>query len=117
MKILMVLTSPGNPGDAGSAAASRIAEFAAPYYALKDAGAAVTLARSPATEPLHDTAGDAPAPVTRAVRRFTTDPLAQAALAGTRALGELATGDFDAVFYPGGKPPVWDWPNMKSPVP
>ncbi len=116
MKILMVLTSPGNPGAADGTAASRIEEFAAPYYALKDAGAAVTLACSAGTEPLLNRAGEAPAPVTRAVRRFTTDPLAQAALAGTRALGELATGDFDAVFYPGGKPPVWDWPSMRTPL-
>ena len=39
MKILMVLTSHDQLGDTGKKTGFWLEEFAAPYYALKDAGA------------------------------------------------------------------------------
>lgn len=47
MKVLFVLTSHDKLGDTGHKTGFWLEEFAAPYYALKDAGAMITLA-SPA---------------------------------------------------------------------
>ena len=47
MKILMVLTSHDRLADTGKKTGFWLEEFAAPYYAFKDAGADITLA-SPA---------------------------------------------------------------------
>ena len=43
MKVLMVLTSHDQLGDTGKKTGFWLEEFAAPYYAFKDAGAEVTL--------------------------------------------------------------------------
>jgi len=43
MKILIVLTSHDQLGDTGKKTGFWLEEFAAPYYVLKDAGAALTL--------------------------------------------------------------------------
>ena len=47
MKVLMVLTSHDQLGDTGRKTGFWLEEFAAPYYAFKDAGADIVLA-SPA---------------------------------------------------------------------
>lgn len=112
MKILMVLTEHSPRGGAKPDAAFWLAEFAAPYYAFKDAGAAVTLASRHGDASPSVPAGTAPARPTGATHRFEADPAALAALAGTRALRDLVTSDFDAVFYPDGPGPHWDWPGM-----
>ena len=44
MKILIVLTSHDRLGNTGEKTGFWLEEFAAPYYVLKDAGAAITLA-------------------------------------------------------------------------
>jgi putative intracellular protease/amidase len=44
MKILIVLTSHDQLGDTGKRTGFWLEELAAPYYVLKDAGAAITLA-------------------------------------------------------------------------
>jgi putative intracellular protease/amidase len=44
MKILMILTSHDRLGESGDRTGFWLEEFAAPYYAFLDAGAAVTLA-------------------------------------------------------------------------
>ncbi|WP_373539446.1 type 1 glutamine amidotransferase domain-containing protein, partial [Chamaesiphon sp.] len=45
---------------------------------------------------------------TEDTQRFKADSAAQAALAHTLKLSEVAASDFDAVFYPGGHGPLWD---------
>ena len=45
---------------------------------------------------------------TEATERFRKDPAAQAALAATSKLADVASDNFDAVFYPGGHGPLWD---------
>ncbi|MDE2608341.1 MAG: type 1 glutamine amidotransferase domain-containing protein, partial [Burkholderiales bacterium] len=83
-------------------------EFAAPYYALKDAGAELTLASPRGGQPPLDPKSSDPSAQTEATRRFDTDPAAQAELANTRKLAEVRAADYDAVFYPGGHGPLWD---------
>ena len=108
MNILMVLTSHDRLGDTGKMTGFWLEEFAAPYYAFKDAGARVTLASPAGGQPPLDPASDAQDMQTDATRRFKDDAEAQQALADTRKLGDVDAGDFDAVFYPGGHGPLWD---------
>ena len=108
MKILMVLTSHDQLGDTGEKTGFWLEEFAAPYYAFKDAGADVTLVSPSGGQPPLDPKSDEPDSQTAATRRFKADPVAQAALARTGKLSEVSGAGFDALFYPGGHGPLWD---------
>jgi putative intracellular protease/amidase len=108
LNILMVLTSHARLGDTGRATGFWLEEFAAPYYLFKDAGATVTLASPRGGQPPLDPKSDDASAQTDATRRFKDDDAAQAQLAHTRLLGDVAAAGFDAVFYPGGHGPLWD---------
>jgi len=108
MNILMVLTSHDQLGNTGHKTGFWLEEFAAPYYALKEAGAKLTLVSPLGGQPPLDPKSDAPESQTPATIRFKADPEAQAALAHTGKLAEVSAADFDAVFYPGGHGPLWD---------
>ncbi len=108
MKILVVLTSHDRLGDTGRKTGFWLEEFAAPYYAFKDAGAKVTLASPKGGQPPLDPRSDDPAAQTEATRRFKEDKTARADLAQTEKLSSLNAADFDAVFYAGGHGPLWD---------
>lgn len=108
MNILMVLTSHDQLGDTGEKTGFWLEEFAAPYYALKDAGHNVTIASPKGGQPPLDPKSDRPEFQTDATRRFNEDKAAQAELAATRKLDEIEPAQFDAVFYPGGHGPLWD---------
>ena len=107
-KILMVLTSHDQLGNTGVKTGFWLEEFAAPYYAFKDAGAVITVASPLGGQPPLDPKSDAADSQTDATRRFKADSAAQAVLASTLTLKEVAAADFDAVFYPGGHGPLWD---------
>lgn len=108
MKILMVLTSHDQLGNTGKKTGFWLEEFAAPYYAFKDAGATITLASPGGGQPPLDPKSDTPDSQTKDTQRFKADSAAQAALAQTIELNKVSAGDFDAVFYPGGHGPLWD---------
>ncbi len=108
MKILMVLTSHDQLGNTGKKTGFWLEEFAAPYYVFKDAGADITLATPHGGQPPLDPSSDDPTAQTEATHRFKDDKAAQAVLASTLKLKDIAAGDFDAVFYPGGHGPLWD---------
>ena len=108
MNILMVLTSHDRLGNTGKKTGFWLEEFAAPYYTFKDAGATITLASPRGGQPPLDPKSDTPDAQTKDTQRFKADPVAQTALAHTLKLSEVAAGDFDAVFYPGGHGPLWD---------
>ncbi|MYN19890.1 type 1 glutamine amidotransferase domain-containing protein [Rugamonas sp. FT107W] len=108
MNILMVLTSHDQLGNTGHKTGFWLEEFAAPYYALKEAGATLTLVSPLGGQPPLDPKSDAPESQTPATIRFKADPEAQAALAHTGKLADVSAADFDAVFYPGGHGPLWD---------
>ncbi|NIF86086.1 type 1 glutamine amidotransferase domain-containing protein [Comamonas sp. Tr-654] len=111
MKVLFVLTSHDKLGDTGHKTGFWLEEFAAPYYALKDAGAMITLTSPAGGQPPLDPKSDEPAAQTSATERFRQDTEAQAALASTVPLNQVSATDFDAVFYPGGHGPLWDLAN------
>ena len=111
MKILIVLTSHDRLGDTGKKTGFWLEEFAAPYYVLKDAGAAITLASPKGGQPPLDPKSDLPENQTEATRRFRSDAAAQAELAQTEKLAGVSAADFDAILYPGGHGPMWDMPD------
>lgn len=104
----MILTSHDQLGTTGQKTGFWLEEFAAPYYAFKDAGAAITLASPQGGQPPLDPKSDDPAAQTEATRRFKADSAAQAELAHTLKLADVAAADFAALFYPGGHGPLWD---------
>ncbi len=116
MKVLIVLTSHSTLGNTGEKTGFWLEEFAAPYYALKNAGAAITLASPKGGQPPLDPKSDKPENQTEATKRFGNDPAAQAALADTRKLAEVSANDFDAVFYPSGHGPMWDVPDNATSI-
>jgi putative intracellular protease/amidase len=108
MKILMVLTSHDQLGDTGKKTGFWLEEFAAPYFAFKDAGAQLTLASPKGGQPPLDPKSNEPDAQTAATERFRKDPAAQSALASTALLSSVRAEDYDAIFYPGGHGPLWD---------
>lgn len=108
MNILMILTSHDKLGDTGDKTGFWLEEFAAPYYALKDAGAQITLASPKGGQPPLDPKSDAEDAQTEATKRFKADEIAQADLADTKVLSTVDDAEFDAVFFPGGHGPLWD---------
>jgi putative intracellular protease/amidase len=116
MKILIVLTSHDQLGDTGKKTGFWLEEFATPYYVLKDAGAAITLASPKGGQPPLDPKSDLPENLTELTKRFRTDNAAQAELANTKKLADVSADDFDAVFYPGGHGPMWDMPDNATSI-
>ncbi|KQO08367.1 type 1 glutamine amidotransferase domain-containing protein [Sphingomonas sp. Leaf242] len=108
MNILMVLTSHDRLGDTGEKTGFWLEEFAAPYYVLKEAGAAITLASPKGGQPPLDPKSNDESAKTAETRRFEGDDEAKALLATTHRLDTVSIADFDAVFYPGGHGPLWD---------
>jgi putative intracellular protease/amidase len=116
MKILMVLTSHDQLGNTGKKTGFWLEEFAAPYYAFKDAGAQLTLASPKGGQPPLDPKSDEPDAQTEATERFRKDSAAQSALASTVLLSSVKAGDYDAIFYPGGHGPLWDLAEDKHSI-
>jgi putative intracellular protease/amidase len=114
MKVLMVLTSHDQLGNTGKKTGFWLEEFAAPYYAFKDAGAEIVLASPLGGQPPLDPKSDLPEFQTELTHRFKADPAAQQVLANTVKLETVKQDDFDALFYPGGHGPLWDL--AESPV-
>ncbi|POR52192.1 putative intracellular protease/amidase [Paraburkholderia eburnea] len=108
MNVLIVLTSHDQLGNTGKKTGFWLEEFAAPYFALRDAGAQITLASPKGGQPPLDPKSSDPSAQTDATRRFDADPAARAELSNTKRLADVDANDFDAVFYPGGHGPLWD---------
>ncbi|OUL29618.1 type 1 glutamine amidotransferase domain-containing protein [Nostoc sp. RF31YmG] len=116
MKILIVLTSHDQLGDTGKKTGFWLEEFAAPYFVLKDAGAAIALASPKGGQPPLDPKSEVPEFQTELTKRFRTDTAAQVELANTKKLADVSADDFDAVFYPGGHGPMWDMPDNATSI-
>ncbi|KKN49815.1 hypothetical protein LCGC14_0638900 [marine sediment metagenome] len=104
----MVLTSHAELGNTGEKTGFWVEEFAAPYYAFVDAGVEVTLASPAGGQPPIDPTSTLVDFQTDATKRYDADSAAQTLMANTKILSEVNSGDFDAVFYPGGHGPLWD---------
>ncbi|HSC78780.1 MAG TPA: type 1 glutamine amidotransferase domain-containing protein [Chitinolyticbacter sp.] len=110
--ILMIITSNDRMGDTGKPTGVWAEELAVPYYALVDAGHAVTLA-SPqgGAIPLDPSSVTGEASHDPAVVRMKGDAALQALLAVTRPVAGIEFSGFDAVFFPGGHGTMWDLPG------
>ncbi len=108
MKALMVLTSHDQLGNAGRKTGFWLEEFAARYYAFRDAGVELTLASPKGQQPPIDPKSDLPENQTPAMTRFKGDPKAQKELSQTVKLSDMKSGDFDSIFYVGGHGPMFD---------
>jgi len=107
-KILIVLTSHEDLGNTGKKTGFWTEELAAPYYALADQGAEITLASPKGGQPPIDPKSEDPTVQTDATRRMAEDKELLAQLSNTKKLSEISPADYDAVFYPGGHGPLWD---------
>jgi len=116
MKILMILTSHSELGNTGKKTGFWVEEFATPYYKMKDAGVAITIASPKGGQPPIDPLSTEPANQTEATHRFDKDEKLKELLAHTKRLSELSVDNFDAVFYPGGHGPLWDLTNDKNSI-
>ncbi|MDO7084216.1 type 1 glutamine amidotransferase domain-containing protein [Pseudocolwellia sp. AS88] len=107
-KVLMVLTSHADLGDTGEKTGFWVEEFAAPYYAFKEAGLQITLASPLGGQAPIDPKSELDDFQTPATVKYYADSETQALIANTHVLAEVNSEDFDAVFYPGGHGPLWD---------
>lgn len=107
-KVLMVLTSHAELGDSGEKTGFWIEEFAAPYYALVDAGVEVTLASPVGGQAPIDPKSELPDFQTEATARYYADAVVQKKVAETQVLSKMNAEDYSAVFYPGGHGQLWD---------
>jgi putative intracellular protease/amidase len=116
MKVLMVLTSHDQLGNTGRKTGFWLEEFAAPYYAFKEANADIVLASPKGGQPPLDPKSNEPNFQTELTHRFEADPDAKAQLAKTLRLDSVKASDFDTVFYPGGHGPMWDLAEDKNSI-
>lgn len=116
MKVLMVLTSHDQLGNTGKKTGFWLEEFAAPYYAFKDAGADIVVASPAGGQPPLDPKSDSADFQTDMTERFKADPAANQLLASTLKLSDVRAEDFDTVFYPGGHGPLWDLAESKDSI-
>lgn len=107
-KVLIVLTSHDDLGNTGEKTGFWVEEFAAPYYALVDAGVLVTIASVAGGQPPIDPKSTLEDFQTEATKRYDADEKLQALMANTTVLATVNSADYDAVFYPGGHGPLWD---------
>ncbi|MDO6425864.1 type 1 glutamine amidotransferase domain-containing protein [Thalassotalea sp. 1_MG-2023] len=115
-KVLMVLTSHDKLGDTGEKTGFWIEEFAAPYYAFKEAGVDITLASPLGGQAPIDPNSESEDAQTPATVKYYDDAAAQSAVANTKVLTDINASDFDAVFYPGGHGPLWDLTENKHSI-
>jgi putative intracellular protease/amidase len=114
MKILQVLTSHDQLGNARRKTGFWLEEGAAPYFVFRDAGVNLTLASPKGGQPPIDPKSDLPENQTPAMTRFKQDERALKDFANTVELAQVRAEDFDTVFYTGGHGPMWDL--AESPV-
>lgn len=116
MKVLIALTSNDKRGKTGEKTGFWLEEFASPYYVFKDGGAQVTLASPKGGQPPVEPMSEASKFQTDATWRLQADVAAKSALAATVELSHVNSGDFDAVFFPGGHGPIWDLAEDKASI-
>ena len=104
----MVLTSHDKLGNTDEKTGFWVEEFAAPYFAFKDAGYEITLASPLGGQPPIDPKSELADFQTADTQRFDSDEQVKDQLSNTLKLNQVNASDYDAVFYPGGHGPLWD---------
>ena len=114
--VLIVLTSHDELGNTGEKTGFWVEEFAAPYYALVDAGVQVTIASVAGGQPPIDPKSELEDFQTASTKRYDADSEVQALMANTAVLADVNSADYDAVFYPGGHGPLWDLTDNRDSI-
>ena len=113
--VLIVLTSNGKLGETGKSTGFWADEFAAPYYAFKDAECDVTVVSIAGGEAPIDPGSLAErGENAETVERMLDDDDLMEALRSTDAIDRVDAVDFDAVFLPGGHGTMWDFPDSEA---
>lgn len=114
--ILIVVTSHDTFGGTGRPTGFHWEELATPYWMFRDAGFEVELASIRAGVAPQDPGSfkDDPAARPASVQRFVEDTSAMSALRSTRAVTELDSANYAAVFLPGGHGTMWDLPTSDA---
>ena len=115
-KVLFVVTSHDELGNTGEKTGFWTEEFAAPYYELIDQGIEVTIATPKGGQPPIDPKSEDPSAATEDTKRFDNDVELQEKLKNTLKLSDINATDYDAVFYPGGHGPLWDFSQDKNSI-
>jgi len=110
-KILIVLTSHDQLGDTGNKTGFWLEEFATPYYVFKDAGVDVTVASIKGGQPPVDPTSQQPEWQSKSTERMQNDQVLLDVLASTPSIDQIDATQYDAVFFPGGHGPMWDFPS------
>ena len=93
-KIVFVLTSHSELGNTGKKTGFWIEEFAAPYYALVDSGAIITIASPEGGQPPVDPMSEAADAQTPATARFFKDSEAVYQVAHSLKLSDINPADY-----------------------
>ncbi len=117
MKILMVVTSHDKLGATGRKTGFWLEEFAAPYYAFKDAGAEITVVSPLGGQPPLDPKSEEPSAQSKDTRRFGSDPAAQAVLADTGKLARCRRPISTRSSIPAVTGRCGTWPKTRRPSP
>ena len=112
-RILIIATSAATMD--GGSTGLWLEELTTPYYAFRDAGADVTLASIAGGVIPIDPRSVKPAGENDAsVERYLADEALKQAVAATVCFETLGTGDFDALFLPGGHGTMFDYPKSEG---
>lgn len=114
INILIVLTSHDQLGETGNKTGYWLEEFATPYYVFKDAGADITIASIQGGQPPIDPTSEQPEWQSESTQRMNNDQTLLTALASTLRIDQLDANQYDAVFFPGGHGPMWDFPGNEQ---
>jgi Putative intracellular protease/amidase len=108
-RILMVLTSNNRFGFHGGETGLWLEEFAAPFYALEEAGFLPEIATIKGGEPPLDPRSLAEDAQTDATRRYLADERLRDGIKQAPAVRDVQTSGCDAVFLAGGHGVMWDF--------
>ncbi|MEO1613805.1 MAG: type 1 glutamine amidotransferase domain-containing protein, partial [Pseudomonadota bacterium] len=114
-RALFVLTSTGEIPGLDRATGWYADEFAAPYFAVRDAGFAVDVASiaggAAPVDPKSLGSDDDRKP---AVARMLADDEAMTAIRDTRPIADVSADGYDLVFLPGGHGVMWDFAQSEA---
>jgi putative intracellular protease/amidase len=110
-RVLMITTSHRWLGDTGKATGVWAEELTTPYYALTEAGVAVTVASTAGGAiPLDSGSLKPKGQNTASVERMLDDQVLLEKLKSSAPVSAIDIGDFDALYFPGGHGTMWDLP-------
>lgn len=114
-RILMITTSASKMTPRDEPTGVWLEELTTPYYAFRDAGAAVTIASiAGGPVPVDGRSVNADGENDPSVERYLKDEALKADVANTPKFTAIDPADYDAVFLPGGHGTMFDYPGSEE---